>query len=331
MSWFTELLHRGVKEKEVAPPPQQLVEEVKKVKVDLVNSEHLFYDLLFGETAESSNRNEVVEKAIIDRVSEVLINPKNIKFQSFPKALKDTLDKIDQDADIKEIQQSLEQDPILASDVVRMANTGAFSNTSNQVTSLQVAISRVGLTNLKQLVTAAVMERMITKVSPLYFKLFGEKIWQHSLLTARICEQKAKLIGYDPYSAFFIGVIHDVGKIAIFSELVDAVQNAGDGSEPGSLYFRKVMTSLSKQLTYNIVRSWQLPQPIIDPIKQHVVFGKVGTEDKFVAVLVESKLTSELNLLYKEDMISLDEAALIFEKRGYDESNIEFLRQSKPN
>lgn len=331
MSWFTELLHRGVKEKEVAPPPQQPVEEVKKVKVDLVNSEHLFYDLLFGETAESSNRNEVVEKAIIDRVSEVLINPKNIKFQSFPKALKDTLDKIDQDADIKEIQQSLEQDPILASDVVRMANTGAFINTSNQVTSLQVAISRVGLTNLKQLVTAAVMERMMTKVSPLYFKLFGEKIWQHSLLTARICEQKAKLIGYDPYSAFFIGVIHDVGKIAIFSELVDAVQKAGDGSEPGSLYFRKVMTSLSKQLTYNIVRSWQLPQPIIDPIKQHVVFGKVDTEDKFVAVLVESKLTSELNLLYKEDMISLDEAALIFEKRGYDESNIEFLRQSKPN
>ena len=329
MSWFTELLDRGVKEKEAAPISKPVTEPVKKVRVDLINSEHLFYDLLFGDTAKTSTRNEVVEKAIIDRVSEVLINPKNIRFQSFPKALKDTLDKIDSDEDIKNIQKSLEQDPILASDVVRLANSGAFSNSSNQVTSLQVAISRVGFHNLKQLVTAAVMERMMTKVSPLYFKLFGEKIWQHSLLTARICEQKAKQIGYDPYSAFFIGVIHDVGKIAIFSELVDAVQKAEEDSEPGSLYFRKVMTSLSKQLTYNIVRSWELPQAIIEPIKQHIVVGKVQSDNKLVDILVESKLISELNLLYLEDMISLDEAALIFEKRGYDESNIEFLQQSK--
>lgn len=330
MSWFTELLDRGVKPKEVAPISKPVAETVNKVKVDLINSEHLFYDLLFGDTAQTSTRNEIVEKAIIDRVSEVLINPKNIRFQSFPKALKDTLDKIDSDEDIKDIQKSLEQDPILASDVVRLANSGAFSNSSNQVTSLQVAISRVGFHNLKQLVTAAVMERMMTKVSPLYFKLFGEKIWQHSLLTARICELKAKQVGYDPYSAFFIGVIHDVGKIAIFSELVDAVQKSEEESEPGSLYFRKVMTSLSKQLTYNIVRSWELPQAIIEPIKQHVVVGKVQSDDNtLVDILVESKLISELNLLYLEDMISLDEAALIFEKRGYDESNIEFLQQSK--
>ncbi|WP_435275472.1 HDOD domain-containing protein [Psychrobium sp. nBUS_13] len=329
MSWFTDLLDRGVTEKAAAPKSKPLADPVTKVKVDLINSEHLFYDLLFGDTAQTSGRNEIVERAIIDRVSEALINPKSIRFQSFPKALKDTLDKIDSDEDIKDIKKSLEQDPILASDVVRLANSVAFSNSSNQVTSLQVAISRVGFQNIKQLVTAAVMERMMRQVSPLYFKLFGEKIWQHSLLTARICERKAKQIGYDPYSAFFIGVIHDIGKIAIFSELVDAVQKSEEDSEPGSLYFRKVMTSLSKQLTYNIVRSWELPQAIIDPIKQHVVVGKVQTDHKLVDILVESKLISELNLLYLEDMISLEEAALIFEKRGYDESNIEFLQQSK--
>lgn len=336
MSWFTELLHRGVKEKETATVQAENApvkkKEAPKVKVDLVNSEHLFYDLLFGDTAQTSAKNDVIEQAIIDRVSEVLINPKNINFQSFPKALKDTLDKIDNDADVKEIQHSLEQDPILASDVVRLANTGAFSaSSSNQVTSLQVAISRVGLASLKKVVTAAVMERMMTNVSPIYFKMFGEKIWQHSLLTARICELKAKTIGYDPYSAFFIGVIHDVGKIAIFSELVDAVRDAGGETEPGSLYFRKVMTSLSKQLTYNIVRSWELPKAIIEPIKQHVIYGKVASENQFVDVLVESKLISELNLLYHEKMITLDEAALIIEKRGYSNLNISFITQSQTN
>ena len=327
MSWFTELLHRGVKDFYDQPKALEIVvpQPRQRVKVDLVNSEHLFYDLLFGDTIETSEKNEKIERAIIDRVSEVLINPKKINFQSFPKALKDTLDKIDKDADIKDIQQSLEQDPILVSDVVRLANTAALNSSSTQVTSLQVAISRVGLQSLKQVVISATFERMMTSVSPIYFKLFGEKIWQHSLLTAKICEQKAKTVGIDPYTAFFVGIIHDVGKIAIFSELVDAVQQQGTEGELGSLYFRKVMTSLSKQLTYNIVRSWQLPKTIIDPIKQHIVVAKVPTEGRLVNILVESKLISELSLLYNDKLINLDEAALIIEKRGLASHNIEFI------
>lgn len=79
MRWFTKLLHRGVKD--VSSQPQvikgvQQGQPKKRVKVDLVNSEHLFYDLLFGDTTEISVKNEQIERAIIDRVSEVLINPK---------------------------------------------------------------------------------------------------------------------------------------------------------------------------------------------------------------------------------------------------------------
>ncbi len=329
MSWFTELLHRGVKDVDPPLATKQNVptnnEPVRKVKVNLVNSEHLFYDLLFGDTVDISSQSDAVERAIIDRVSEIIINPKSINFQSFPKALKDTLDKIDNDADIKDIQSSLEQDPILASDVVRLANTVAFSSSGVQITSLQVAVSRVGLESLKKVVTAAVFERMMTTVSPIYFKLFGEKIWQNSLLTAQIAELKAKQAGVESYTAFFVGIIHDVGKIAIFSELVDAVQQHSGGCEPGSLSFRKVMTSLSKQLTYNIVRSWELPQEIVMPIKQYVVFDKIPTDDKLVNILVESKLISELHLLYKEKLISLDEIALIIEKRGFASDNVDFI------
>lgn len=331
MSWFTELLDKGQQKHEQVQHDTTVKKELIKetIKVDLVNSQHLFYDLLFGDCADISSKNEIIEQVIIGRVSDVLINPKKIKFQSFPKALKDTLNKIDQDANAKDIQKSIEQDPIIASDVVRLANTGAFSHPNNQVTNLHSAIARIGLSSLKQVITTAVMERMMAKVSPVYFKLFGEKIWQHSLLTARICESKAKEIGYDPYSAFFIGIIHDVGKIAIFSELVEAIQQQSENNEPGSLYFRKVMTSLSKQLTYNIVRSWELPEAIVEPIKLHVVYGKIPSTNKLVDLLVESKLISELCLLYNEEMLTLDEAKLIIENKGYDRSNGDFIERNK--
>jgi hypothetical protein len=64
---------------------------------------------------------------------------------------------------------------------------------------------------------------------------------------------------------------------------------------------------------------------IVDPIKQHVIFGKVANDEPLVNILVEAKLISELNLLYNDQLINLDEVALIIEKHGLASDNIEFI------
>jgi len=328
MSWYTELLNRGAskakkskKQVDERPP----TEKEPAVKIDLVNSQHLFYDLIFGDTHQKQDT--VIEQIVIDRVSNILIQPDKINFEPLPKALAETLEKIDQQCDLDAIQQSLSQDPILASEVLRLANTAAFRRTLNEVSNLKLAISMVGMKSLRQIVTAASISG-ITQVNSVYFKLFGEKIWQHSLTTAKFCEQKALAQGLDPFIAFFVGIIHDVGKIAIFSELVNAIQDEAPGAEPGSRDFRKVMTSLSKQLTFNIARSWQLPAAIIEPIKQHIVYKVTPEINPITLILVESTLMSELFLLVENEMITLQQAGAILTKKDISLDNLALIEQA---
>ena len=67
-----------------------------------------------------------------------------------------------------------------------------------------------------------------------------------------------------------------MGKIAVFKTLVGAIRVAMPGVEPGSIHFRKMMTSMSKQLTVNIVRDWDLPSTIIEPLIQHITFKAIA-------------------------------------------------------
>jgi len=330
MSWFTDLMNKGTADpksikqdkpqaKKATAPHDKKVPA--KVDVDLINSEHLFYDLLFGKEAESFEIENTLEQKIVESVGDLLINPNNMVLEPFPKALKEALQKIDSGAPVGQVETSLQQDPVMASQVVKLANSAAFRRTDKEVNSLKMAINFVGLDSLKQVVTAASLGGMM-KVSPIYFKLFGEKVWQHSITTAKYCEAAAKEQGLDPYAAFFVGLIHDIGKIAVFKALVDAIQQAMPGVQPGSVHFRKMMSSMSKQLTVNIVREWGLPEAIIYPLQQHMTYKAMAEPCALTTILVESKLLSEVSLLLEAKLISELEAELILMKNEIDPNKL---------
>jgi len=324
MSWFKDLMAKGAKQPQMVDAPAPKKKPVlPKVKVDLVNSQHLFYDLLFGDSVEPRTNNNL-ELLVIARADEILINPKLIKFTSFPKALKETLDKIEKNCDTSQIQNSLEQDPLLASDVIRLVNTPIYNSSKKPITSLKVAINSIGLEMLKEIATTASINRMFSNNS-IYFKMFGEKLWQHSLLTARISESKALKEGIDPYTAFFVGIVHELGKIALYTELVNAVSNTDSDEQLGSMCFRKSMTKLSKLLTYNIVRSWPLPKEIVSPLKEFVMYKKLENPSKLAKILVEATLLSELCLLFDAKLIDQDEALIILDKNNIELENIEYV------
>ena len=324
MSWFKDLMNRGKSASDTAKleqskpfqaAPQSQKERSSKVSVDLINSEHLFYDLLFGKEAESLEIENNLETKIVEAVGDLLINPDSMTLEPFPKALKDALQKIDSGAPIDQVELSLQQDPIMATQVVKLANSAAFRRTDQEVNSLKMAINFIGLDSLKQVVTAASLGGLM-KVSPIYFKLFGEKVWQHSITTAKYCEEAAKDQGLDPYAAFFVGLIHDIGKIAVFKALVEAMQQSMPGIQPGSIHFRKMMSSMSKQLTVNIVKQWNLPQAIVLPLQQHMAYKAMAEPCALTKILVQSKLLSEVSLLLEAKLINELDSELILIKNN---------------
>ena len=147
------------------------------------------------------------------------------------------------------------------------------------------------------------------------------------MLTAKLCEHAARNQGLDPYAAFFVGLIHDIGKIAVFKTLVKAMQLAMPGVQPGSVHFRKMMTSMSKQLTVNIVTDWDLPKSVIEPLMQHLTYKEMASPSTITQILVESKLLSELSLLLEAKLITELDLDMILIRYEIDPAKMELLRE----
>lgn len=79
--------------------------------------------------------------------------------------------------------------------------------------------------------------------------MFGEQLWEHSVTTAVWAKQLAREAGSDPDLAYFLGLIHDVGKIALFKIIIGEMNSCDPEFKPSSKLFRQMMTKHSVRLS----------------------------------------------------------------------------------
>lgn len=108
----------------------------------------------------------------------------------------------------------IEQDPVLAGSVLRLANSAHYSARS-PVTSITSAINLIGIDRLRNVVTAL-------SVSQMWKKLPSAEGWstadfnEHGLATAILAASLTDQIRNDfSEGAFLAGLLHDVGKLLI--------------------------------------------------------------------------------------------------------------------
>ncbi|QYJ75448.1 HDOD domain-containing protein [Shewanella sp. FJAT-52076] len=229
------------------------------VAAPTVDVEALFYSLLFAtshkDTGGIANN---LEKRLIGNVESALADPKVIAEKVFK--LPHDLIELDKqlanpEVDTDEVIALIKRDPVLSAEVIQLCNAPAFHRGAKDITSLQQAVVILGREQLRRFVSA-VKVREVVEIKPIYYRRFGAEVWRHSLQVAYLAAELAK---EDQDTAFMLGLIHDVGKIAIFQMLLEAFAKAEPGEQPRSWLFRQVMTSKSLILSAVLARSWQLP------------------------------------------------------------------------
>jgi len=284
------------------------------VSNEIIDTSSLFYDLLFNHqeiNAETNLGLNPLEKSILLKVEASVGSPENIALNvvRLPAVLHKVSSLIDSDNyTAQQLAALITQDPALAADVIQLVNSAHYQLGSQAVTSLQEAVVRLGGLQIKSIVLTIVMQN-ITEIKPIYFKLFGQYLWQHSLTTALWAKKLAKSRGADPDLAYFIGLIHDVGKIALFKLIVDEM-NIGDPQfRPNSKLFRQMMTKHSLRLSALIAQSWQLPGPVVKALYEQVETGSVVEHTGPGKLLKVANLYSEIHLLLAQGYISEQQAS----------------------
>ncbi len=165
----------------------------------------------------------------------------------------------------KNVGDLVGKDPLLASRVLRLANSAAFPGKS-QATTLDQAIARMGTEGLKlALVHYSMYQAFSSRDARIQSAFRG--IWEHSLAVALIAKELAgKLQAVDSGAAYLAGLLHDVGKPVVASLLLEAEKllSVSKSSVPwmGPRVWRRVVDWSHRKIGVALARSWQLPADI---------------------------------------------------------------------
>ncbi|WP_374758448.1 HDOD domain-containing protein [Shewanella sp. MBTL60-007] len=307
-----------------APETKRAVQPQESPSIVTIDLSALFYSLLFPSTQLSGTANEL-EKSVFRRVEAALASPKAIaervlKLPTQVAALEQQL--ADENTDTKTLLALIERDPVLSVEVLKLCNSPLFRRSDKEVTSLQVALVQLGREQMKRFVTTAMMRKVID-IQPIYFRRFGSQIWRHSMQVAYL---SSELTQDDPDTAFLLGLLHDVGKIAIFKLLLEAFKQAEPGEQPCSSLFRQVMTAKSLSLSALLARYWELPSLFETELSRLAVMDSKPAGG-LAEVIWRANLISESSMLLEAGKLQPEQLDRLLFEAGIDSETFEQMHQ----
>lgn len=283
----------------------------------------LFYSLLFAsQQSTTTGIANNLERSVMQKIEQALSSPESIaeNVLKLPSKILELDKKLADDSiETQELIQLIEQDPLLCVEVLKLCNSPAFKRADTDVSSIQQALVQVGRQQLRQFITTCLARELID-IKAIYFRRFGAEIWRHSMQVAFLASELARSEQRD--RAFLLGLLHDVGKIAIFKLLVDAFYQAEPGEQPSSSLFKQVMTTKSLTLSALLARYWQLPEHFEASLTL-LANSNIKPVDEMALLIWKANIISECSMLQQVD--KLPQAALALLLAQVDLSEEEFI------
>ncbi len=124
-------------------------------------------------------------------------------------------------ASISRISPLVKSLPWLAEDIINLVNKPQYRKRAEvQVTDVNLALSYIGLDNLKMLVPTFVLKHWLPQsTSP--FPLLKRKIWNDALSIALVAKALAKKQQVDPFTAYTAGMLSNTGLLTVTRSFFD--------------------------------------------------------------------------------------------------------------
>ena len=169
-------------------------------------------------------------------------------------------------ASMKELGDIVMFDQSLTIKFLALVNS-AYYGFSQQISSINIALSLLGMVKVKNIIVAVAMKPMMSNQG-------DKELWKHSMRVASGCEYLANLTKImDSDEAFISGFVHDVGKIVLhmtdekrYSKVISVVDDSGaDILDVERKYFDSDHVKTGSLLA----KRWQLPILLANTISYH--------------------------------------------------------------
>jgi HD-like signal output (HDOD) protein len=175
----------------------------------------------------------------------------------------------DEDSDMAALAQLIQSDQSLAMRVMKIANSPAYRGVAS-MTSLQQAISRMGMSTIAEIALAASVGAKVFNVAG--FNEVVKHMWKQATASGGWAKEIARIRRRNVESSFMCGLLNQIGKPVTLQALAEIQQESNikldreDTLKLVQIFYVKVGLALGK--------AWELPTAVLETIEFHQNYNK---------------------------------------------------------
>ena len=167
----------------------------------------------------------------------------------------------DPDCSLDQLAKLVRAEPLLAARVVAMANSVVYNRSGRATTDVRQAVSSIGFKALSNLAMALIVRQMEETSKDSAHRALAARLWEHTAHVASLAYVLARRVTrQDPDSAFFAGIVHEVGGFFLISR---AASFPGLLDAPLQGWYRSGEVRLGRAL----LKALSVPQAVVDAIE----------------------------------------------------------------
>ena len=171
---------------------------------------------------------------------------------------------LDDTADAGALAEAIKKDSAMASHLLRVANSPLYRGRA-PIVSLQQAVSRLGMRQVREIALAIVCESRVFRVRGYEDDL--RALFRHSLAAAYFAQEIARVKRANVEEAFLAGLLHDIGRPVLLQTLVDL------GRELGERFSREAVLAAVEAhhalAGESLVTRWELGAKLAAAVRDH--------------------------------------------------------------
>lgn len=227
----------------------------------------------------------------------------------------------------EDLASIIRTDPSLTARLLKLGNSSIFP-ASAPTTTIAAAVNRLGMRNVVHVAVAACSTTWFDRGTRQAGLVDSSSIWRHALACGSAAELLADHSGLGrPGAAFTAGVLHDIGKVVLASQL-DCVVDAVPARQGESLidYERRVLGMDHATVAGFVLERWPVPVEFRRAIVNHHDPAKLRNDPPLTAIVhVGDLMVLRAGVGVPADGLELDYLPEALEMLGLDTTGADSL------
>ena len=157
---------------------------------------------------------------------------------------------------LTEVSEIIEEDAVLSTRILSLANSAYFA-TPSEINNLNTACTRLGVRALANIANAMSCANQYRSANPNVHRLLT-KLWQHAIVSAYYTEMLVMKLGIYSDTAYFGGLIHDIGKVVLVDAIFNQYQGATGRLKDSTDILSKAIEPFAPLVGLHVAQQWNL-------------------------------------------------------------------------